>query len=173
MRIVKKNEVEFISAEFSICLLSYPSGSISGNIRWCPSPPLGSLFETTSNPQSVAISFKLGWSTLPCPPGILSTQDPGVVHLTSDSTAGTTSTCFQKGLLEGGLPASPLGCAVQTLGKIVGVFPCPCATSWSTPVYFQQYIISDELAVHFMLGLIYVKGSALSYLVLLAALYKN
>ena len=30
-------------------LLSSPSGSTPGNVRWCPSLALGNLFETTSD----------------------------------------------------------------------------------------------------------------------------
>ena len=37
--------------------LSSLSGSTPGNVRWCPSLALGSLFETASDPQSVAVSF--------------------------------------------------------------------------------------------------------------------
>ena len=47
-------------------LLSSPSGSVS-DVSWYPSLALGSLFEATINPQSVAVSFRLGWSSLFCP----------------------------------------------------------------------------------------------------------
>ena len=60
MQTLKKNKVEFISAEFGICLLSSPSGYNSGNVRLCPHLALGSLFEVISDPQSVAVSFRLG-----------------------------------------------------------------------------------------------------------------
>ena len=60
MQIMKKNEVEFIPAESSVCLLFYPSGSVSDNVRWCPRLALGSMFKATSNPQSVAVSFRFG-----------------------------------------------------------------------------------------------------------------
>ena len=64
------------------CLpLSSCSESAPGNVRWCPSLAIGSLFETTSNPQSVAVSFRFGCSPLFCPAGSLSTQGPGVLHL--------------------------------------------------------------------------------------------
>ena len=33
------------------------SGSAPGDVSWCPSLTLGSLFETASDPQSVAVSF--------------------------------------------------------------------------------------------------------------------
>ena len=35
----------------------FPSGSASGDVRWCSSLALGSLFETTSDLPSVADSF--------------------------------------------------------------------------------------------------------------------
>ena len=66
-QIMKKNDVEFISAQSGICLLSSTSGSVCGNIRWCPNLALGSLFKATNYPQSVAFSFILGWSLLFCP----------------------------------------------------------------------------------------------------------
>ena len=49
--------------------LSSLPGSTPGNIRWCPSVPLGSLFETASDPQSVAVSLRFGWSPLFFPAG--------------------------------------------------------------------------------------------------------
>ena len=58
--------------------LSSRSGSTSGDVRWCPSL---ALVETTGDPQSVAVSFRLGWSPLFCPAGFLSAQNTGVVHL--------------------------------------------------------------------------------------------
>ena len=52
------------------CLpLSSLSGSAPGDVRWCPSLALGSLFETTSDPPSIAVSFRFGWSALFCPSG--------------------------------------------------------------------------------------------------------
>ena len=64
------------------CLpLSSLSGSTPGNIRWCPSLALGSLFETTSDPQSVAVSSRFGWNPLFCPARVSSALAPGVVHL--------------------------------------------------------------------------------------------
>ena len=47
MQIMKKNKVEFISAEFTVFLLSSPSRSISGKVRWYPSLALGTHFKTT------------------------------------------------------------------------------------------------------------------------------
>ena len=64
------------------CLpLSSLSGSSPGNIRWCTSLALGSLFETKSDPQSVAVSFLFGWSPVFCPVRFPSIWGPGVVHL--------------------------------------------------------------------------------------------
>ena len=37
--------------------LSSLCGCSSGDVRWCLSLALGSLFETTSDPQSMAVSF--------------------------------------------------------------------------------------------------------------------
>ena len=62
IQIMKKTTVEFISL-FSL------SGSAPGDVRWCPSLALGSLFETTSDPPSIAVSFRFGWSALFCPSG--------------------------------------------------------------------------------------------------------
>ena len=59
------------------CLsLSSLSGSALGNVRWYPSLALGNLFEVTSDPQSVAVSFRFGWSPLFCPAGFPSAQGP-------------------------------------------------------------------------------------------------
>ena len=49
MQIMKKNEVGFISAESSVCLLSSPSGFVP-DVSWYPSLALGSLFEATRDP---------------------------------------------------------------------------------------------------------------------------
>ena len=56
----KKNEVEFVSVECSAWLQASPSESDSGNVRCHPYLALGSLFEATSNPQSLAVSFRCG-----------------------------------------------------------------------------------------------------------------
>ena len=56
-------------------------GSTPADVRWCPSLALGSLFETTRDPQSVGVSFRFGWSPLFCPASIPSAQGPGVVYL--------------------------------------------------------------------------------------------
>ena len=61
--------------------LSSLSGSASGNITWCPSLVLSTLLETTSYPQSVAVSFRLPWSPLFCLVSIPSAQGPGMFHL--------------------------------------------------------------------------------------------
>ena len=67
MKILIKNEVLFISAEFSMFLLGSSSGYNSYVAwGWCKSIQmlsilaLGSLFEATSNPQFEAVSFGLG-----------------------------------------------------------------------------------------------------------------
>ena len=64
------------------CLpLSSLSGSAPATVRWCPGLALCSLFRTTSNPQSVTVSFSFGWSPLFHSAGFPSEQGPGVVHL--------------------------------------------------------------------------------------------
>ena len=73
--------------------------SYFGNVRWCPSLAVGSLFKATSDPQSVAVSFRLGSSSLFCLASFPSAQGPGVVHLMSESTTSTTPTCLQRGPL--------------------------------------------------------------------------
>ena len=152
MQIIKKNEVEFISAESSVCLVFSSYGSISGNVNWCPSPACGSLFRATSNLQSVVVSFRLGWSSLFCPAGFLSAQGPLVVHLTSDSTASSTHTCLQRGFWcnwEGGIPDSHLEDALQPSGKMVGMFFCPCATrlDLSQIISNNEQFLMNQLSV--------------------------
>ena len=99
---MKKNKVEFISAEYSVCLLTVFSFSIH---PWCQ------LVSQSSSRQPI---WGYKWSTvcscllqawlvrtvLPCwlfistRPRVL-----GLVHLMSDSTACTASTCLQRGPL--------------------------------------------------------------------------
>ena len=139
---MKKNEVEFISAEMSIQLLSPASGSISDSVRWCPSLVLCILFEATSDPQSGAVFFRLGWSLLFCPAGCLSAQGPGVFHLMSGRTTHATSTCLQRGLLlrSGGCdPQVSLGSLYSVFREHVGCGPCPCTTH----VILSQIISSN------------------------------
>ena len=61
--------------------LSSLSGSAPSNVRWYSSLALGSLSKTTSNPQSVAVSFRFGWTPLFCPAGFPSSLGPVVVNL--------------------------------------------------------------------------------------------
>ena len=71
-----------------------------GNVRWCPSLALGNLFKaTSSNPQSVAVSFRPGWSSLFRCASFPSAQGPGVVYLMSQSTASTTCPYLLRGPL--------------------------------------------------------------------------
>ena len=60
MQVMKKNEEELVSAEFRACLLVSPSGYISGNVRCYAHLALASLFGTISDPQSMAVSFRIG-----------------------------------------------------------------------------------------------------------------
>ena len=77
--------------EFAHCLpLSSFSKSASGNVRWCPNLALGSLLETTVDPWSIAVFFRLGWSPLFCPASFPSAQGSGVVHLMT----GEDCQCF-------------------------------------------------------------------------------
>ena len=76
-QIMKKTVVEFVLPVLCLPLSSF-SGSTPGNVRWCPSL---ALVETTGDPQSVAVSFRLGWSPLFCPACFLSALGPLVVHL--------------------------------------------------------------------------------------------
>ena len=57
MQIMKKTMVEFISVLPSIyyCLLFLDLAT--GDVRWCLSLAVGSLFKITSDPQFVAVSF--------------------------------------------------------------------------------------------------------------------
>ena len=79
MQIVKKTGGILLS-RIQCFPLSSLSGSAPGNVRWCPSLALGSLFEAASDPQSVAVSFKFGWIPLFCP-GFPSALGPGLVLL--------------------------------------------------------------------------------------------
>ena len=99
MQIMKETTVAFISVASHIFHCFFLSGSASGNIRWCTSQALGKLFKAICDPQSVVVSFRLGWSPLFCPAGFPSAQGPGMVLLMSESTASTTSTCLQRRLL--------------------------------------------------------------------------
>ena len=56
MQIVKKTGGTGLSRIQCLPLFSL-SGSAPGDVRWCPSLALGSLFKATNNPRSVAISF--------------------------------------------------------------------------------------------------------------------
>ena len=42
-------------SRISFLPLSFLSGSALGDVRWCPSLTVGSLFKTTSDPQAVAV----------------------------------------------------------------------------------------------------------------------
>lgn len=131
MQIMKKNKVEFDSAEFSVCLLSSPSGSISGNVRWCPSVALGRMFEAISNPQSVTVLFSFGLSSLFCSADFLSAQHPGVGHLMSNGTVIPPPPASRGGFqceVKGGNTGTPLRGTFQSSGIIEGVFPYTCAT---------------------------------------------
>ena len=84
--------------------MSSLSGSSPGNVRGgCPSVALGSLFETTSGPQSAPVSFRLGRSPLFCPvqghsisirprSGLSNVQKHGWYHLQMppEGTSGAT-----------------------------------------------------------------------------------
>ena len=94
---MKKNDVEFVSAESSAWRQASPSGSDSGNVRCHPHLALGSLFEGTRDPQYVAVSFRLDCvqdsprcSTLAA--SFSSAQDPVIGHPKSKSTADANST---------------------------------------------------------------------------------
>ena len=77
----EKNVVEFISAEFGAGLPAPASGYISGNIPCGPHLALGSLFKATSDPQSVAVCFRFGYSLIFCPASFPSALGQGVVQL--------------------------------------------------------------------------------------------
>ena len=84
----RENSINHEQDHGGICLsriqclpLSSLSGSAPSDARWCPSLALGSLFETTRDPLSVAVFFRFGQSPLFCPTGFPSAQGPGVVHL--------------------------------------------------------------------------------------------
>ena len=63
--------------------MSSLSVSVPGNVEWCPTLALGSLFNTTGDPLSVSVSFTLVWAPLFCPSSFPPAQDSGVVHLTT------------------------------------------------------------------------------------------
>ena len=156
----EKNEVEFISAEFGAGLPAPASGYISGNIPCGPHLALGSLFKATSDPQSVAVSFRLccvwdgplcsellafyqhraqGWviqclkaPQVPPPPVSICSSAISLSLATDLSVPERTSSAI--GRMR---PLDhPLGGTVQLSGKMQGMFPCPCATHLVCPRLF-------------------------------------
>ena len=106
--------------------LSSLSGSTHDNVTWCLSLSLDSLFETASDPQSVAISFRLGWSLLVCPAGFPSAEGLGVVHLCLRALPVPPLPASRRGLWcywEGEIPGSTPAGAIQSPRKMIGVFP--------------------------------------------------
>ena len=59
IQIMKKTKVEFISAELYLPPSS-TSESAPGNVRWCCSLALGSLFKVASDAWSMAVSLRPG-----------------------------------------------------------------------------------------------------------------
>lgn len=66
-QIMKKNEMEFVSADFDVCLLDMILVFSEAGINQCQilsllytGITLGCLFKATTNPQFVAVSFKSG-----------------------------------------------------------------------------------------------------------------
>ena len=110
------------------CLpLSSLSGSIPGDVSWCPSLVLGNLFETTNNP----VCFRFGWSLLFCPASFSSALGSGVVHLMTWEDyqyllhlppEGASAAIGRVGTL------STLGDTVPFSWKMVGMFPHPFTT---------------------------------------------
>ena len=102
-----------------------------------------SLFQATGNPQSVTVSFRLGWSLLFCPNGFLSAQGPGVVHPTAHLTAPHVPPppasrgslwCDQGGGIRGSSLRRPCSVSRED-GRYV---PLPLGQmSWSVPDYLQ------------------------------------
>ena len=124
------------------CLpLSSLSGSALGNVSQCPSLALGSQFETTSDPQSLAVFFRLGGSPLFCPASLLSAQGPGLVHLM------TREQCqyylhLPPDLVSGAIRKVGFWVAAQGCCSVFredggSVYPPPHHTSWSVSDYFQ------------------------------------
>ena len=124
------------------CLaLSSLSGSAPGNVRWCPSLALGSLFKTTNNPQSVAVTFRFGWSPLFCPACFPSAQGPGVVHLMTRedcqyllhlSSEGASGAIGRMGTL-----GHPQGVLFSFQGRRWECSLPPFHATWSVPDSFQ------------------------------------
>ena len=125
----------------SQCLPLSLSGSSPGDVRSCPSLAPGSLFEPTSDPQSVAVSFRFGWTPLFCPASFPSARGSGLVHLMVKSTASTMSTNLQRGPLvqfEGWNPWVTPRCCCLIFRDDGGYVSLPCHhRSCSVPVYFQ------------------------------------
>ena len=137
------------------CLpLSSLSGSIPGNVLWCPNLALGGLFKTTSDPQTVGISFRFGWIPLFYPARFPTALDPGVVPLM------TREDCQH--LLH--LPPDVISGVIRRVGTLGhsrehysvfsedggSVSPSSHHMSWSVSDSFQQCMVSGELAVHFL-----------------------
>lgn len=118
--------------------------------------------------------LQLAWSSLPCWL-LFSTrhkcviQHPAALQVSPPPASRRSFWCDW----EGGIPGSPLWGAVQSSVKRVGVF-CSCTTGFGL-----SQIISNDIQLLMDLlsfsceGQIYIKGTSLSCLVLLVALYKS
>ena len=102
-------------------------GSTSDNIRWCPSLALVYLFKTTSDPQSVAISFSFGWSPQSCSAGFPSVVGLIMVPLMAGEHCQYLHLPPEGPLVwwVGGNPGSPLGALFRFQEICWDCFPTP------------------------------------------------
>ena len=159
---MKKNNVEFMSAKSSVC---WPTVFSFRICAWCQlvsptsfSQPVWRLWVI----HSLWLSFRLGCSRLFCPAGFLSAQGPGRggspnvwqycmyhLHLPLEGASGIISNV-------GSLGHPPGGTSVQSSGKLVGVFPCPCATR-----LVLSHIISSNVQFLRIRRLFHVRGQSM------------
>ena len=138
------------------CLpLSFLSGSAPGNVRWCPSLALGSLFKTISDPQSVTAASDLSgphFSALPAfhQPTVQEwfLNDPKWLSVPSPSASrGFSGVMGRVGTL-----GHPLGALFSLQGRWWEHFPTFSPQLWSVPASFQLCMVSAELVVYFLWG---------------------
>ena len=115
------------------------SGSIHGNVRWCPSLALVSLFETTSNPVCECL-LQIWFAPLFCLASFPSAQGPGVVHwmtrddcqfllhLPPQGTSGAIGRVGNLFQLQGALFSPP--------GRWLELFPAPSPHALICPRFF-------------------------------------
>ena len=120
-----------------------PSGSVP-DVGGCPSLGLSRLFQATSDPQCVAVSFRLSWSPLFCPAGFLSAQAQGWFIGSPTAPRVPPPPASRGGLWcnqVGGIPGSPpapqeVPFSLQGISWVC--FPTPAPHAWVCPRLFPK-----------------------------------